>query len=77
MTRRLGYRYLWIDALCIKQLDFEEWRAEGSRMGEIYSGSILTLAASNSPNCAAGFARERHPLQTNPCLISSAQAEPR
>jgi hypothetical protein len=43
MTRKLGIRYLWIDALYILQGDSEEaradWRVESSRMVEVYSGA--------------------------------------
>ena len=69
LTRRLGFRYIWIDAVCIRQLDPEEWQHEGSRMGEIYSGSVLTLSASDSPNCEAGFSLRRRPLQTLGCRL--------
>ena len=47
ITRELGYRYLWIDSICIIQ-DCEEDRAqEIAQMGEIYKNSVLTIAANN------------------------------
>ena len=45
-TRKLGYRYLWIDSLCIIQDSLEDWELEASRMSEVYTNSILTLSAS-------------------------------
>ena len=43
ITRELGYRYLWIDSICIIQ-DCEEDRAqEIAQMGEIYKNSVLLL----------------------------------
>lgn len=45
MTRGLGLPYLWVDALCIIQDDKDDWRAESSKMGDIYAGAYLTIAA--------------------------------
>jgi hypothetical protein len=28
MTRKLGFRYLWIDSLCIVQNDEDDWKQE-------------------------------------------------
>lgn len=41
----LGLRYLWIDALCIIQDSALDWERESSRMGDVYAGSTVTLAA--------------------------------
>jgi hypothetical protein len=32
ITRRLGYRYLWIDSLCIIQDSAEDWARESAQM---------------------------------------------
>ncbi|KAF2866326.1 heterokaryon incompatibility protein-domain-containing protein, partial [Massariosphaeria phaeospora] len=45
VVRRLGFRYLWIDSLCILQDSTEDWLHEAGRMGDIYRGSICTIAA--------------------------------
>jgi hypothetical protein len=37
ITRRLGIRYLWIDALCIIQDSPTDWAEESVKMAEIYS----------------------------------------
>lgn len=37
ITRRLGYRYLWIDSLCIIQDSKSDWETESSNMGNIYT----------------------------------------
>ncbi|KAH7061925.1 heterokaryon incompatibility protein-domain-containing protein [Paraphoma chrysanthemicola] len=55
LVRRLGVRYLWIDSLCIVQDDLQDWRHEGSRMSEIYSGAYFTIAASNAQSSEAGL----------------------
>lgn len=45
IVRRLEIRYLWVDALCIVQDDSADWRRESSKMGAIYAGAYLTIAA--------------------------------
>lgn len=48
-TRRLGYRYLWVDALCIVQDDLENIQANVNGMRQVYSDASFTLVA------AAGY----------------------
>ncbi|KAH7350621.1 heterokaryon incompatibility protein-domain-containing protein [Rhexocercosporidium sp. MPI-PUGE-AT-0058] len=55
ITRALGVKYIWIDALCIKQDSREDWAAEASKMREVYSGAIVTVSASNSPSTQSGI----------------------
>lgn len=45
ITRALGFKYLWIDCLCIKQDSREDWDVESKHMGDIYHDAIITLAA--------------------------------
>ncbi|KAH8885005.1 HET-domain-containing protein [Thozetella sp. PMI_491] len=45
VTRDLGYSCLWVDKYCINQEDEEEKLQQCSRMGDIYSGSDLTIFA--------------------------------
>ncbi|KAF2452439.1 heterokaryon incompatibility protein-domain-containing protein, partial [Lineolata rhizophorae] len=58
-TRRLGFRFLWIDALCIVQDDPAEWEKEAIEMGNIYRDSFLTLAAAGSESSSGGLFIER------------------
>ncbi|KAM6513776.1 hypothetical protein FALCPG4_014991 [Fusarium falciforme] len=63
LTRRLGFRYLWIDALCIVQDDTADWAAEAARMWEIYRDSALTIAADSSKSGNGGiYSRRRNEL---------------
>ncbi|RYP45988.1 hypothetical protein DL768_007738 [Monosporascus sp. mg162] len=45
VTRSLGFRYIWIDALCIMQDDGPEKTADIMQMDEIYSNSALNISA--------------------------------
>ncbi|KAK3388011.1 heterokaryon incompatibility protein-domain-containing protein [Podospora didyma] len=44
-ARRLGFRYLWIDSLCIVQDDADDWAKQSAKMAGIYENSTITLAA--------------------------------
>lgn len=55
ITRALGLKYIWIDALCIKQDSREDWAAEAAKMREVYSGAIVTVSAANSPSTQSGI----------------------
>lgn len=69
VTRRLGKRYLWIDALCIIQDSHEDWLKESATMQLVYSGSFLNLAATASSNGHGGLFRKRDSLKINPCVV--------
>jgi hypothetical protein len=55
ISRALGYRYLWIDALCIVQDDPLEWKREALEMGNIHQQSICTIAATGSKSAEGGL----------------------
>ncbi|PVH82639.1 HET-domain-containing protein [Cadophora sp. DSE1049] len=55
VTRGLGLRYIWIDALCIVQDDEPDWEEQAALMGEIYQGSVLNISATSSPSLSSGF----------------------
>lgn len=57
VTRELGFRYLWIDALCIVQNDLNEWHTESSNMGDIFKNAYCTLFAHSSRGNNEGFLR--------------------
>jgi hypothetical protein len=59
VTRALGYRFLWIDALCIIQDDANDVQREMARMGDIYRLSTLTISAGNEPNTDSGLFAQR------------------
>ena len=55
ITRRLGLRYLWIDALCIIQDDPDDWTQEASQMAYIYQNATISIAAADSPAARHGI----------------------
>jgi hypothetical protein len=54
VTRRLGFQYLWVDALCIIQ-NSEDKDIEISLMRDIYKNATLVLTASSALNAEEGF----------------------
>ena len=59
IARLLDIRWLWIDSLCIVQDDVSDWRHEASKMGNIYAGAYLTVAASTSNDDSSGCFPQR------------------
>ncbi|KAK8000220.1 heterokaryon incompatibility protein-domain-containing protein [Apiospora arundinis] len=59
ITRALGVRYLWIDALCIIQDSGEDWAAESVKMASVYGNALLTIAADSSPDSFGGILKKR------------------
>ena len=59
VTRRLGQRFLWVDALCIVQDNRKDWETQSSHMSDIYEGAYVTLAATTCPNSDQRFLIER------------------
>lgn len=45
VTKRLGFRYIWIDCLCICQDDSDDWSHQASQMSAIYENAVLTISA--------------------------------
>ena len=58
VTRRLGLRYLWIDALCIIQDDLSDWEVESGEMSSIYGDAHLVIGADGAKGAEEGFLRD-------------------
>ncbi|KAL8389018.1 hypothetical protein RB599_010400 [Gaeumannomyces hyphopodioides] len=54
ITRRIGQKYLWVDAICIIQDDKDDWKRHTLIMGSIYASAILTIAAASASNGEEG-----------------------
>jgi Heterokaryon incompatibility protein (HET) len=61
VTQRLGFRFLWVDSLCIVQDSKEDKRREISQMRLIFRHATLTIAAGKASTVADGFLTEPDP----------------
>ncbi|KAK8052489.1 hypothetical protein PG993_003874 [Apiospora rasikravindrae] len=69
ITKKLGFRFLWIDSLCIIQDSAEDWRDQAEIMALVYNNSVLTIAALKSSGSHEGcFTDARNPLRLRPCV---------
>lgn len=73
ITRGLGLKYLWVDALCILQKEkindvqhMEDWSIEAARFASYYQNAVLTIAATGSESSSRGLFLERPSLEFNP-----------
>ncbi|EPE29058.1 hypothetical protein GLAREA_00216 [Glarea lozoyensis ATCC 20868] len=63
-TRNFGFKYIWIDSLCIIQNDESDWSTESSRMASVYKNTSLNLAATAGSDGNSGlfFEQDRRDL---------------
>lgn len=59
LTRKLGIQYIWIDSLCIIQDDEQDKSQEIPKMGDIYGGADLVIAATLAENGRHGLYHDR------------------
>ncbi|KAG7284603.1 hypothetical protein NEMBOFW57_009208 [Staphylotrichum longicolle] len=74
ITRELGYRYLWIDSLCIIQDSKGDWTTESAIMGHIYRASALNISAGGAADSSAGCFATRNPLKHRACILTGDAA---
>ncbi|KAH9234952.1 hypothetical protein K456DRAFT_35088 [Colletotrichum gloeosporioides 23] len=55
LVSALGFKYLWIDSLCIIQDDKKDWEHEAVRMSSVYRKAFLVIAAVNSKDSTEGL----------------------
>ncbi|KAK3398300.1 heterokaryon incompatibility protein-domain-containing protein [Sordaria brevicollis] len=60
VTRKIGQRYVWIDALCIIQDSASDWEVEASRMASVYRNAWLTVVAATAGGSDEGFLGQAH-----------------
>ncbi|ESU15274.1 hypothetical protein FGSG_08119 [Fusarium graminearum PH-1] len=63
ITRRMGIRYLWVDAVCIIQPDNDgetkDWLNESANMANYYSNAYCCISASNAEDSSGRILVER------------------
>jgi len=69
VTRALGFRFLWVDALCIIQDSDADKKSQLPLMGSIYQDSTITLAAAVGDHADAGLFAIRDPHAWRPCPV--------
>jgi len=55
VTRKLGLKYLWVDALCILQDSDDDKAVEIGHMSQVYKNAHVTISAASAANCGEGF----------------------
>lgn len=78
VCRSMGFRYIWIDSLCIIQDSSEDWQQEALTMKDVYQNSTLNLCASAAAeNSQASFASRDLslicPLKVTPSWIDAKE----
>lgn len=68
LTRALGFRYLWIDALCLVQDDAAARLEESMTMDEIFGNAFLTIAATSAIDSSSD---PLFPVQAQPFKIQA------
>ena len=67
VTKAMGTRYLWVDALCILQDSPSDKASEINKMDSIYKNCTYTIAASSASTSSSGFlyteSRPNQPVQ--------------
>lgn len=59
LCSKLGFDYVWVDALCIIQDDYEDWTSEAAKMSEVYGKSALTIVPSIVRDSSESFVEAR------------------
>lgn len=79
VAKALSISYIWIDALCIRQGDKDDWDHESSLMDKVYANSFVTVCAVSSGNCQQGYLRRdgaRIPVGKTSSDIEDATTSP-
>jgi len=80
VTRKLGFRYLWVDSLCIIQgtdrAALLDWQKESAKMHEIYGAAFITIAAAKATNAHEGLFDKRPVEPMLSCPLESSSENP-
>ncbi|KAL9619607.1 MAG: hypothetical protein Q9160_005794 [Pyrenula sp. 1 TL-2023] len=74
LSRALGFRFMWVDCLCIIQDSEQDWQQQASMMGIIYSQAAIVVRAAAGSQCEFGlFSPRDHGASASvqlPCKLS-------
>jgi hypothetical protein len=73
VTRELGLRYIWIDALCIIQDSPQDWVEQAEKMAGIYQDAELTVSADGADGSDSGFLADRNLQAIRSCNHARAR----
>lgn len=73
ITRALGFRYVWIDSLCIIQDSKEDWEREAVKMAAVYGRSSCNISYTFPPAAEAEGKHLRDPRVFLPCQVTLSQ----
>ncbi|KAF2204221.1 hypothetical protein GQ43DRAFT_453902 [Delitschia confertaspora ATCC 74209] len=73
-THALGFRYLWIDSLCIIQGPGGDFHEQAKKMEDVYSSAFVVIAASRAKDHADGFLKDRP--QRDWCMLPPSPISP-
>ncbi|KAI1176139.1 heterokaryon incompatibility protein-domain-containing protein [Nemania sp. FL0916] len=69
VTRILGFRYVWIDSLCIIQDSVEDWRKEAIKMASVYGNTSCNISHVYPTPAKAVKNDLRDPRAFSPCVL--------
>ncbi|EOA87451.1 uncharacterized protein SETTUDRAFT_136273 [Exserohilum turcica Et28A] len=73
VTLALGYKYLWIDSLCIIQDSASDWAHEAQRMAVVYGNATCNLAFLFPPHAPEKPSQRSDPRIWSPCILRHAK----
>lgn len=65
ITRKMGFEYIWVDALCIIQGDIDDWVRESALMARVYSDSVFTIQADVARDTDDGILQPRRLIRSH------------
>jgi len=68
LVRALGFRYLWVDSLCLVQDEAQEKLEESLAMDEVFGNAFLTIAATSASDSSS---QPLFPTKTQPFKIQA------
>jgi hypothetical protein len=75
VCQQLDVSYIWIDSLCIRQDDPQDWAVEAAAMRSVYTNALCNLAATGASDSSIGFHFKKSPIAHLPFRVPSKSFE--